>query len=105
MDDKNTAFLAALAGLGDTPIPSTRDEAMLAALVDRLAEIAEAASTPELPEVTTSDNGDVLTVVSGEWAKAAPSTELPSLPSEDGEYALTLTISSGTPVLTWESTT
>ena len=77
MDDKNTAFLAAIAGLGDTPIPSTRDEAMLAALVDRLASIAAAASASEFPD----------------------------LPSEDGEYALTLTISSGTPVLTWESTT
>lgn len=77
MEDKYATFLAALAGLGDTPTPSTRDEAMLAALVDRLASIAAAASASEFPD----------------------------LPSEDGEYALTLTISSGTPVLSWESTT
>ena len=35
---------------------------------------AAAAQVPaELPAVTTDDNGDVLTVVSGAWAKAAPS--------------------------------
>ena len=105
MEDKYATFLAALAGLASSPTPSTPDEALLKAIVDRLTSISTAASTKELPEVTSSDNGDVLTVVSGEWAKAAPPTDLPSLPSEDGEYALTLTISSGTPVLSWESTT
>lgn len=29
--------------------------------------------SPSLPEVSADDNGDVLTVVEGEWAKAAPS--------------------------------
>jgi len=77
MEDKYATFLAALAGLADAPIPSTRDEALLKAIVDRLATIATAASTSEFPD----------------------------LPAEDGEYALTLTISSGTPVLSWESTT
>lgn len=42
------------------------------------AVAAEAASSgggggSDLPEVTSDDNGDVLTVVEGAWAKAAPS--------------------------------
>ena len=35
--------------------------------------ILSASSGGELPEVTAEDNGDVLTVVDGAWAKAVPS--------------------------------
>lgn len=35
------------------------------------------AATSELPKVTSSDNGKVLTVVNGKWAKAA-------LPADNG---------------------
>jgi len=35
MEDKYAAFLAALAGLADAPTPSTRDEALLKAIIDR----------------------------------------------------------------------
>ena len=45
MEDKYAAFLAALAGLADSPTPSTRDEALLKSIADRLSEIAAAAST------------------------------------------------------------
>lgn len=50
-----------------------------------------------LPEVTSSNNGDVLTVVSGEWAAAAPVSDLPEVTSSnngqvlkvvDGEWAV-----------------
>lgn len=41
-------------------------------LLEEISEIA--GSTIELPGVTASDNGDVLTVVGGKWAKAAAST-------------------------------
>ena len=36
-----------------------------------------------LPEVTTDDNGDVLTVVEGAWSKATPTSELPTVTSSD----------------------
>lgn len=43
-----------------------------------------------LPAVTAVDNGDVLTVVSGEWAKAAPTNPLPSVTSDDNGDVLTV---------------
>lgn len=42
-----------------------------------------------LPEVSGADNGDVLTVVEGAWAKAAPVTELPAVTSSNnGEFLM-----------------
>lgn len=40
-------------------------------LIDALCSVAGGSGT-SLPSVTSSDNGDVLTVVSGKWAKATP---------------------------------
>ena len=58
-------------GLSDIAIP--RDGAVDDVLT-RTADGAEwATPTPELPAVTADDNGDVLTVVEGAWAPAAPS--------------------------------
>lgn len=49
---------------------------------------AKAAETKELPSVTTSDNNKVLKVVSGAWAKAAAPTELPAVTSADNGRVL-----------------
>ena len=43
-----------------------------------------------LPSVTTSDNGDVLTVVAGKWAKAEPVEELPAVSASDNGDVLTV---------------
>lgn len=42
------------------------------AALDTVQKINSGGSGSELPAVTTDDNGDVLTVVEGAWAKAAP---------------------------------
>lgn len=42
----------------------------------------------ELPAVTASDNGDVLTVVNGKWAKADAPKELPAVTAEDNGSVL-----------------
>ena len=41
--------------------------------VHKISDTYASGSGSSLPEVSADDNGDVLTVVSGEWAKAAPS--------------------------------
>ena len=57
-----------------------------AEVIDAIATVA--ASTIELPAVTASDNGDVLTVVSGKWAKADLPKELPTVSATDNGSVL-----------------
>lgn len=71
------------------------DVAAINTTAEMIAAIATAvSSTIELPAVTSSDNGDVLTVVNGKWAKAAATIELPTVSgADDGDV---LTVVSGT---------
>lgn len=46
--------------------------------------------TGGLPEVTSEDNGDVLSVVNGAWGKAAPADELPPVTAEDNGDVLSV---------------
>lgn len=51
---------------------------------------SEVTGGSELPEVDSSDNGDVLTVVSGEWTNAAPASQLPAVSGSDNGNVLTV---------------
>lgn len=57
---------------------------------DVIQAITQKASTAgvELPAVSSTDNGDVLTVVNGKWAKAAVTKELPAVTAEDNGSVL-----------------
>ena len=55
-------------------VPETYTDGVATSL-ERIAEHYE--TGVELPSVTSSDNGDVLTVVNGAWAKAAPQADFP----------------------------
>lgn len=58
-------------------------------VADMIVKIATvAASTIELPAVTGADNGNVLTVVSGKWAKAAIPSQLPAVSATDNGSVL-----------------
>lgn len=65
------------------------DVAEITTTADMIAAIATvAASTIELPAVTGADNGDVLTVVSGKWAKATIPSQLPAVSATDNGSVL-----------------
>lgn len=77
--------ISALANVNDVT-------AILNAIAD-LDTVQKIKSATELPDVSDADDGDVLTVVDGEWAKAEPSgggSSLPSVSSTDNGDVLTV---------------
>lgn len=48
------------------------DKTLITEMLDAMSEL----ELSELPDVTADDNGDVLTVVEGAWAKATPATNI-----------------------------
>jgi len=77
MDNTITALknlYVALGGSADDVANIVIIPDMINAIATVAATVTTAATTKELPAVTTTDNDKVLTVVSGKWAKA----DLPS---------------------------
>lgn len=82
--------VAALQGLyvalgGD--IADVENITTTAEMLYALADVAQAAAS-ELPAVKSSDNGKLLKVVGGKWAKAA--SDLPAVTGDDNDKVLTV---------------
>ena len=72
--DALKAIYVALGGNADTVANMTLIPDVLKAIATQAGTIATAATTAELPKVTSSNNGQVLTVDGGKWkAKDLPS--------------------------------
>lgn len=58
--------------------------------INAIATLIEGGALKELPKVTSSDNGKVLSVVNGKWAKADAPVELPAVTASDNGKVLTV---------------
>ena len=65
--DALKALYVALGGSADTVANIT----IIPEMINAIATLVSSGATAELPKVSSTDNGKVLTVVSGKWAKAA----------------------------------
>lgn len=64
------------------------DYVLIPDMIQAITQKVPTESGASLPTVTASDNGDVLTVVDGAWAKAAAPKELPAVTAEDNGSVL-----------------
>ena len=74
MDRTVDALKALYVALGGTA-SDVVDVTLIPDMINAIATVMPTAIAAELPKVSSSDNGKVLTVVSGKWAKAALPTE------------------------------
>lgn len=57
-------------------------------LINAIAALIASGATAELPAVTTTDNGKILLVSGGKWAKGDAPTELPAVTADDNGKVL-----------------
>ena len=62
---------------------------ILTEIIPLAATIAEG-SAAELPTVTSSNNGEILTVSGGKWVSAAPASQLPAVTATENGEVLTV---------------
>lgn len=86
MDNTITALKALYVALGGDA-DNVANVSLIPDMIKAIATVAAGAGV-ELPAVTAEDNGSVLTVVNGKWAKAAAPKELPAVTSTENGKVL-----------------
>lgn len=74
----------ALGGEAETVVNVTTN----AEMINAITALVTSGKTAELPAVKAADNGKLLTVVSGKWAKADAPTELPAVTASNNGSVL-----------------
>ena len=86
MDTTVIALKNLYVALGGTA-SDVADISLIPDMINAIATVVTGAGAG-LPVVSKSDNGDVLTVVNGAWAKADAPTELPAVTASDNGSVL-----------------
>ena len=84
------AVLTALGGNVATLPDGATNADVIAAIATAAGTIATAATTKELPTVSGSNNGQVLTVYNGAWKAKDLPAELPAVTAENNGEVLTV---------------
>lgn len=83
------ALYALYVALGGT-LTDINTKTTIPECINAIATLIEGGALKELPKVTSSDNGKLLTVVSGKWSKADAPKELPAVTGDDDGKVLTV---------------
>ena len=89
MDTTIDALRNLYVALGGTA-SDVADITIIPKMINAIASLVTSGATAELPKVTSNDNGKLLTVVSGKWAKASAPVELPAVTTDDNNKVLTV---------------
>lgn len=87
MDNTIIALQNLYVALGGTAA-DVADITIIPDMINAIATLIASGATAELPKVTNTDNGKLLTVSSGKWTKAAAPTELPAVTATDNGKVL-----------------
>lgn len=87
MDTTVKALQNLYVAMGGT-LSNVQNIVLIPDMINAIATLVTSGATSELPAVKNTDNGSVLTVVSGKWAKAAVPTELPAVSATENGKVL-----------------
>lgn len=66
------------------------DITLIPDMIKAIAAHISGGGAAELPTVTSSNNGEILTVSGGKWVSAAPASQLPSVTATENGEVLTV---------------